>query len=125
MTSDEASERRARRRSRVTLAGIVVGVALGLGFGVASYTFVYAKGWSYLTNDPAACANCHVMQDHYDAWLRWSHRSVAFQRRAQFYLDFIEAENSTGFHASQEAARILAESIDFSRKGQNALHTAD
>lgn len=43
------------------------------------------------------------------------------QRRAQFYLDFVEAENSTGFHAPQEAARILGESIDFSRKGQIAL----
>lgn len=45
-----------------------------------------------------------------------------FQRKAQFRLDFVEAENSTGFHAPQEAARILAESIDFSRQGQNALH---
>jgi nitrite reductase (cytochrome c-552) len=44
-----------------------------------------------------------------------------FQRKAQFYLDFIEAENSMGFHAPQEAARILAESIDFTRKGQKAL----
>src|SRR5688500_1293767 len=44
-----------------------------------------------------------------------------FQRRAQFYVDFIESENSNGFHASQEAARILGESINFSRKGQNAL----
>jgi nitrite reductase (cytochrome c-552) len=44
-----------------------------------------------------------------------------FQRRAQFYLDFVEAENSTGFHAPQEAARILGESIDFSRRGQIAL----
>ena len=44
-----------------------------------------------------------------------------FQRKAQFYLDFVEAENSSGFHAPQEAARILGESIDFSRKGQNAL----
>jgi nitrite reductase (cytochrome c-552) len=44
-----------------------------------------------------------------------------FQRKAQFYLDFVEAENSTGFHAPQEAARILGESIDFSRKGQTAL----
>ena len=44
-----------------------------------------------------------------------------FQRRAQFYLDFIESENSNGFHASQEAARILGESINFSRKGQMAL----
>ncbi|MCU0784105.1 MAG: ammonia-forming cytochrome c nitrite reductase subunit c552 [Verrucomicrobia bacterium] len=45
-----------------------------------------------------------------------------FQRKAQFYLDFVEADNSTGFHAPQEAARILGESIDFSRKAQNALH---
>ena len=44
-----------------------------------------------------------------------------FQRKAQFLLDFVEAENSTGFHAPQEAARIMAESIDFSRKGQLAL----
>jgi nitrite reductase (cytochrome c-552) len=44
-----------------------------------------------------------------------------FQRKAQFYLDFVEAENSTGFHAPQEAMRILTESVDFSRKGQNAL----
>jgi nitrite reductase (cytochrome c-552) len=44
-----------------------------------------------------------------------------YHRKAQFYLDFIEAENSMGFHASQEAARILAESIDASRKGQVSL----
>ena len=45
----------------------------------------------------------------------------SWQRKAQFYADFIEAENSMGFHAPQEAARILAESIDFSRRGQLAL----
>ena len=44
-----------------------------------------------------------------------------FQRRAQFYVDFIESENSNGFHAPQEAARILGESINYSRKGQVAL----
>jgi nitrite reductase (cytochrome c-552) len=44
-----------------------------------------------------------------------------YQRRAQFLLDFVEAENSTGFHAPQEAVRILSESIDASRKGQMAL----
>ena len=36
-------------------------------------------------------------------------------------LDFVEAENSTGFHAPQEAQRILAESIDYARQGQLAL----
>jgi nitrite reductase (cytochrome c-552) len=43
------------------------------------------------------------------------------QRRAQFYLDFVEAENSTGFHAPQEAARILGESLNYARQGQLAV----
>jgi nitrite reductase (cytochrome c-552) len=43
------------------------------------------------------------------------------QRRATFFLDFVEAENSTGFHAPQEAVRILGESINYSRQGQIAL----
>jgi nitrite reductase (cytochrome c-552) len=43
------------------------------------------------------------------------------QRLAQFYLDFVEAENSMGFHAPEEAARILGESINFTRLGQVSL----
>ncbi|MGH9869613.1 MAG: ammonia-forming cytochrome c nitrite reductase subunit c552 [Candidatus Polarisedimenticolia bacterium] len=45
----------------------------------------------------------------------------AQQRSAQFLLDFVEAENSSGFHAPQEAARLLTLSIDASRRGQIAL----
>lgn len=48
-------------------------------------------------------------------------RARDFQRKAQFYLDLVEAENSSGFHAPQEALRILVESADFSRRGQLAL----
>jgi cytochrome c nitrite reductase small subunit len=55
------------------LAAVLFGIVVGLG----GYTFVYAKGYSYLTNDPAACANCHIMRDHFAAWSRSSHRSVA------------------------------------------------
>lgn len=47
--------------------------------------------------------------------------SRQFQRKAQFYADFVEAENSSGFHSPQEAVRILGTSIDFSRKGLMAL----
>jgi nitrite reductase (cytochrome c-552) len=43
------------------------------------------------------------------------------QRRAQWRLDFIASENSMGFHAPQEAARVLAEVIDYARQGQIAL----
>lgn len=55
------------------VAAVLAGVLVGTGL----YTFVYAKGYSYLTNDPAACANCHIMGGHYTAWTRSSHRSVA------------------------------------------------
>lgn len=44
-----------------------------------------------------------------------------FHRRAQFLLDFVEAENSTGFHAPQEAMRILGLSLENTRKGQISL----
>ncbi len=39
-------------------------------------------------------------------------------RKSQWRLDYIAAENSMGFHAPQEAARILAEAIDLARQGQ-------
>jgi nitrite reductase (cytochrome c-552) len=45
----------------------------------------------------------------------------ALHRQAQFYVDFIEAENSMGFHAPGEAARILAIATDLARQGQLAL----
>ncbi len=44
-----------------------------------------------------------------------------YQRKAQWRVDFVNAENSMGFHAPQEAARILAEAIDYGRQGQLAL----
>ncbi len=44
-----------------------------------------------------------------------------FQRKAQWRVDFVNAENSMGFHAPQEAARVLGESIDYSRQGHVAL----
>jgi len=44
--------------------------------------------------------------------------ALEFQRKAQWRLDYIVAENSMGFHAPQEAARILGEAIDYARQGQ-------
>ncbi len=56
---------------------LAVTVALASAAGVGAYTFSYARGGSYLSDDPAACANCHVMDDHYSAWLKGSHHAVA------------------------------------------------
>ena len=46
------------------------------------------------------------------------------QRKAQWRLDFVAAENSMGFHAPQEAARILAEASDYARQGELVLRGA-
>lgn len=68
---------------------------------IADLKAARASGLS--TNDPALLR----AQDHH--------------RRAQWYLDFVEAENSMGFHAPQEAARLLSEAINHARKGQVAI----
>jgi nitrite reductase (cytochrome c-552) len=48
-----------------------------------------------------------------------------FHRKAQWRLDFVMAENSMGFHAPQEAARLLGEAADFARQGQIVLLKKD
>ena len=55
----------------------VVGIAIGLAVGIGLFTFVYAKGYSYMSNDPTACANCHVMNEQYNGWQKSSHKNVA------------------------------------------------
>jgi nitrite reductase (cytochrome c-552) len=50
--------------------------------------------------------------------------ALHFQRRAQWRLDFVHADHSKGFHAPQEAARILSEAIDYARQGQLAAARA-
>jgi nitrate/TMAO reductase-like tetraheme cytochrome c subunit len=95
-----------------------MGVAAGLLLGIGSFTFIYARGASYLTNDPKACADCHVMQEQFDGWQRSSHRSVAVCNDCR---EKGLKANSMGFHAPQESMRVLALSLDHARKGQMAL----
>ena len=56
-----------------TLLIILTGVLTGVG----GYTFFYANGLSYLSNDPRACANCHIMREQFDGWQKASHHAVA------------------------------------------------
>jgi cytochrome c nitrite reductase small subunit len=61
----------------VMAAGLAAAILTGAAAGVGGYTFLYARGASYLTDDPAACANCHVMREQLEGWTRSSHRAVA------------------------------------------------
>ena len=60
-------------RNAIAVAAVAVGVLGGLGL----VTFHYAEGTSYLSADPAACVNCHIMRPQYDAWQKASHHAVA------------------------------------------------
>ena len=61
------------RRATWICGALGAGLLLGLG----GATFDYAEGTSYLSTDPAACANCHIMQRAYDSWQKASHHAVA------------------------------------------------
>ena len=52
---------------------VLSGALIGLG----AYTFFYARGFSYFSNNPEACANCHVMREFRDGWQRGSHHAYA------------------------------------------------
>lgn len=64
-------------RSRVRRLQMAVIVLLGVCTGLGTFTFGYGQGAAYLSDDPAGCTNCHVMQGHYDSWLHSSHARVA------------------------------------------------
>jgi cytochrome c nitrite reductase small subunit len=64
--------------SAIPFAAWLLLFGLGGGiFGLGAFTFNDAAGFSYLSDDPKVCANCHVMRDVYDAWNHSPHHAVA------------------------------------------------
>jgi len=49
----------------------------GCLIGLGGFTLIYGQGFSYMSDDPKACANCHVMQSVYDRWNHGTHKAVA------------------------------------------------
>lgn len=56
---------------------LALAVLVGVLGGVGGFTFAYAEGFAYLSNDPATCANCHIMNDQFDSWRKGPHHAVA------------------------------------------------
>ena len=52
----------------LSLPAVLACVAAGSALGTGGYAVYYGEGLSYLSNDPKACVNCHIMRDHYDGW---------------------------------------------------------
>ncbi|MFW5771803.1 MAG: cytochrome c nitrite reductase small subunit [Phototrophicaceae bacterium] len=59
------------------LPGIVLISLVGIAVGLGVFTFGYARGASYLSDNPDTCMNCHVMRDQYEAWGHSTHARVA------------------------------------------------
>ena len=57
--------------------GLFVAAGLGIVGGLGTFTFQYAEGTSYFSNDPKACVNCHIMRDQFDGWEKSTHHAVA------------------------------------------------
>ncbi len=77
---------------------------LGMLLGVGGYTFYYARGASYMSNDPSACVNCHIMRDQFDGWQKSSHRAVAGCNDCHVPHDFVGkwlTKASNGYHHSE------------------------
>jgi len=79
----------ARRVKLVSLAGLVLAVMIGIFLGVSGFTFVEARGWSYLSNDPNTCVNCHIMRDQHDSWQKSSHHAHAACNDCHVPQDFL------------------------------------
>lgn len=89
-----------RQRSRLELAlPILVGVLVGVG----GFTFHHAAGLSYLSDDPAACANCHIMNEQFDSWRKGPHHASATCNDCHVPSSFLSkylAKASNGYHHS-------------------------
>src|ERR1700745_1655241 len=120
---------------RYTIQGILLGVIIGIAVGIGAYTFAYAKGWSYLTDNPEACANCHVMREQFDGWLKSSHRAVATCNHCHTPANFIgkyATKASNGFWHSfffttggyEDNIRIKANSREIHEKFVGVIEAA-
>ncbi len=86
-------------RGALALAALV-----GILLGVGGFTFLYAEGFSYLSSDPRACVNCHIMRPQYDSWQKSSHHAVATCVDCHLPHDFLGkylAKGENGYHHSK------------------------
>jgi cytochrome c nitrite reductase small subunit len=100
--SEQVQRQRSVRAGRVLGAALVL--ATGICLGLSGYTFYYARGAAYLSDDPRACVNCHVMREQYDGWAKSSHHAVATCNDCHVPHDFLGkylAKASNGYHHSR------------------------
>ena len=76
-SSDLNTSSQSARSTVSVLIPLLASVLFGTAVGGGVFTFDYGAGHSYLASASETCANCHVMQNHYDAWQKSTHHHVA------------------------------------------------
>lgn len=125
-----------------TFATLVLIVSFGVVIGHGLFTFVYAKGFSYFSKDPAACKNCHVMNQVYESWMKSGHQHVATCSDCHLPHDFVGKwmmkaesglkhgyavtfeENPVSFSASPKSIKIVQDNC-MSCHAEYASHSTD
>ena len=104
------------------LSAISVGVLAGVGLT----TFDYAEGLSYLSTDPAACANCHIMRSEYDSWQKAGHHTAATCVDCHLPADFVgkyTAKTVNGWnHSKAFTLQDFHEPIRIGARNAQILH---
>ncbi len=111
---------------RLALLPALTATLAGLLLGVGGTTFLYAEGFSYLSTDPAACANCHIMWPQYDAWQKASHHTAATCADCHLPADFPRtylAKSENGWnHSKAFTLQNFPEPIVITAKNAAILH---
>ena len=111
----------------VTFAGLIAAALGGVLAGVGVFTFDYARGFSYLSKDPTACANCHIMHSQFDGWQKASHRAAAgcadcHLPRAGLEM-WLEKANNGYRHGTAFTLDNYAEPIEMTPRNREILQT--
>ncbi len=107
---------------------LLLAVLVGVPVGVGAFTFVYAKGYSYLTNNPASCANCHIMNEQFAGWQKGPHHAVATCNGCHVPHDFVGkwlSKGLNGFHHSKAfTLQNFHEPIQITERNADALQAS-
>lgn len=106
--------------------GITLAILIGAFVGLGLFTFDYAEGMAYMSNDPTACTNCHVMQQYFDSWVKSSHHTRAVCNDCHLPHDMVGkyiAKADNGFrHSWANTFQNFHEPIQIIERNSRILH---
>ncbi len=73
----QITESIAQPKVKMNKALLVLVILIGVMLGLGGFTFYYGEGHSYLSKNPEACLNCHIMRPQFDSWQKASHHTAA------------------------------------------------